>query len=293
MTAPSPCIQVGIIIPVHGQAARSQLHSGESPLNRNASDQTALPVLYQFRLSMYPEKARWALDYKRVAHVRHNLLPGPHIPFMLRRFGQKSTPALTAGEVTLTSSNAILEWLEAEHPQPPLYPQDAAQRKAVQAMIERYDEWGVHVRRALFHDLLADADYAGEAFAQGVSGWRQRAYRLAFPLTRIAMRKDMDISAASAKASMAQVQYAMDYTAEQVADTGYLVGDQFTAADLTAATCLHCVCAPAEYPAVYREPKSARHQAFLDRWASHPATGWVQRMYREHRGSSSAVRNID
>ena len=39
--------------------------------------------LWQFRLSMYPEKVRWALDYKGVPHIRHSLLPGPHVMPML------------------------------------------------------------------------------------------------------------------------------------------------------------------------------------------------------------------
>src|SRR5436190_1646821 len=40
----------------------------------------ANPVLWQFKYSHYNEKARWALDFKRVTHVRQSLLPGPHIP---------------------------------------------------------------------------------------------------------------------------------------------------------------------------------------------------------------------
>src|SRR5262249_52307823 len=36
------------------------------------------PELWQILVSMYPEKARWALDCKRVPHIRYSLLPGPH-----------------------------------------------------------------------------------------------------------------------------------------------------------------------------------------------------------------------
>ena len=35
------------------------------------------PELFQFKVSHFNEKARWALDYKGIAHVRHSLLPGP------------------------------------------------------------------------------------------------------------------------------------------------------------------------------------------------------------------------
>ena len=36
------------------------------------------PVLWHLKVSHYNEKARWALDYKRVPHVRRALMPGLH-----------------------------------------------------------------------------------------------------------------------------------------------------------------------------------------------------------------------
>lgn len=252
-----------------------------------------LPILYQFRLSMYPEKARWALDYKGIPHIRHNLLPGPHIPYMLRRFKQKATPVLEAKGQLIKDSTAILTWLEEQYPKPPLYPKNRQQRAKVNTLVEQYDEWGVHVRRSLFFDLLSDAKYAASAFTQDQQGLKHSLYRLAFPVTRIAMEKDMGITAKAAKASLQVVRQALDFTAEQTQKTGYLVGDHFTAADLTAATCLHCLCAPSQYPASFDEPKSARHQAYIDQWQEHPGSAWVANIYKQHRGQSAAVKEID
>ena len=51
------------------------------------------PVLWQFTASHYNEKARWALDWKGVAHVRQSLLPGPHAlttPAVNARAGNES-----------------------------------------------------------------------------------------------------------------------------------------------------------------------------------------------------------
>ena len=36
------------------------------------------PVLYHLKVSHYNEKARWALDYKGVPHVRRAAIPGRH-----------------------------------------------------------------------------------------------------------------------------------------------------------------------------------------------------------------------
>ena len=40
---------------------------------------TQRPVLWQLELSHYNEKVRWALDLKRIDHVRRPLLPGAHL----------------------------------------------------------------------------------------------------------------------------------------------------------------------------------------------------------------------
>src|SRR5208282_9506 len=46
------------------------------------------PVLWQFAISHYAEKARWALDHKHVPHIRRSLLPGPHLSRIKKMTGQ-------------------------------------------------------------------------------------------------------------------------------------------------------------------------------------------------------------
>src|SRR5881409_1206892 len=38
-----------------------------------------LPVLWHIKVSNFNEKARWALDYKGIRHIRRNPLPGAHM----------------------------------------------------------------------------------------------------------------------------------------------------------------------------------------------------------------------
>jgi Glutathione S-transferase, N-terminal domain len=57
----------------------------------------SVPVLWELEVSHYNEKVRWALDYKRVPHVRRSLLPGLHIVKAKRLTGDTSTtPVLTS-----------------------------------------------------------------------------------------------------------------------------------------------------------------------------------------------------
>ena len=66
----------------------------------------AMIELLQFRHSPYNEKVRWALDLKRVPHVRRSLLPGPHLRTVRALTGRTTTPVLRAGETVIDGSAA-------------------------------------------------------------------------------------------------------------------------------------------------------------------------------------------
>jgi glutathione S-transferase len=251
-----------------------------------------LPVLWQFRLSMYPEKVRWALDYKGVPHVRRSVLPGPHVASLLPRFGQKSMPVLRHGGRTIRNSGPILEYLESRFPQRPLLPPDPDRRRRVLELQEQFDAAGDHVRRAYFLEFLSDPGYAADCFSTGFGTLTRRLYRAAFPLIRAVMHLDMKITRTRAEASLHQTQATMDYIAEHCGRDRYLVGDGFTLADLTAATMLLAVALPDQYPVTFPQPRPPAVERWLARWADHPATDWVREMYRRHRGQSCAVRDL-
>ena len=40
--------------------------------------------LYTFTISHFAEKARWALDYKRIHYQEKRLVPGSHVPIVKR-----------------------------------------------------------------------------------------------------------------------------------------------------------------------------------------------------------------
>ena len=242
---------------------------------------TALPLLTQFRFSMYPEKVRWALDYKQIPHRRRDLLPGPHVPHLMLRTGQKQVPVLTLDGRRLVGSAAILDAIEVRWPTPPLYPSAPALRAEALAEQARWDEVGVHVRRAFFADLLGETAFAADAFSTGKPGWVRAAYRLAFPLIRVIMRQDMTITPAAVAESLQRTTEALD----RVAAAGEaLVGGRFSVADLCAATVLQPVALPPEFPVTLPQPYPPGLQRWLDRWASHPGAAWVRRTYQTHRG---------
>jgi glutathione S-transferase len=59
--------------------------------------------------------------------------------------------------------------------------------------------------------------------------------RAGFPMLRAAMRRKFEISAETAEDSRAKTVAAMDRLEREISPSGFLVGESFTVADLTAA----------------------------------------------------------
>ncbi|EKF73754.1 glutathione S-transferase domain-containing protein [Alcanivorax hongdengensis A-11-3] len=248
------------------------------------------PELWQMHFSMYQEKVRWALDYKRVPHIRHSLLPGPHAAQLMPRFGQKAMPILRHDGKVLKNSAAILSYIEQTWPDPPLYPQDPALREQALKTQKWFDEKiGPAVRCATFYEILPDTEYSARRIASGLSGLKQKLYVGAFPAVRAVMMLDMKITPDSAEAGRILTQEALDFVAENAEQTGYLVGGQFSVADLTAATVLFPTCFPPEFPVDIPKPLPPGWEAWLKRWQAHKGCEYVRRIYREYRGQSAAI----
>src|SRR6185369_14807829 len=101
---------------------------GRESAERAADGASALPVLWHFTVSHFNEKARWALDFKRLPHVRHALLPGLHFARVLRLTGQTAVPVLVLDGQAIHDSTRIIAALEHARPEPPLYPVQESDR---------------------------------------------------------------------------------------------------------------------------------------------------------------------
>lgn len=249
----------------------------------------SLPTLWHFRISHYNEKARWALDWKRVPHRRCALVPGPHVPRLLWETGQKQVPALRLDGETIVDSTHIIAALEARYPEPPLYPADPAARARALALEDYFDEeLGPHIRLVFFHHLLQDPTAAVATLTVDEPPLTRWLYGAAFPLVRTFMRFDMGIDDAHAAESTERVAAALARLEAEIQPSGYLVGDAFSVADLTAAALFGPLLRAEEFP--YRlpplvAPLAAWRAAMIDR----PGLQWALAMYRRHRGRSAEV----
>jgi len=243
------------------------------------------PVLWQLQISHYNEKARWALDYKRIPHVRHSMLPGFHRLKTWQLARTLYSPVLTLDDGTsVGDSTAIIEALERRWPDPPLYPSDPDERRRALEIEDWFDEeLGADIRRALYNELLDRPDVLIPVFTNGHNAAAKALIRATFPLLARVMRRDMDIYDEQAEQSIKRMYDALDKLESELGGNDYLVGDSFTVADLTAASLFYPLAMPPEYPYPLPAEVPPRAQEFLDDVAGRPGQQYVVEMYRRHR----------
>jgi glutathione S-transferase len=243
--------------------------------------------LLQFRHSPYNEKVRWVLDIKQVPHARRSLLPGPHLAVVKKLTGRTATPVLLAEGQAIDGSARIIDWLEARFPDPPVLPADPAERaEALRIQGWFDDDLTPRMRRTVLDALLRQPSYFAAVFGDGASALKRAAYACVVPLAAPLVRKGNGITgAASVQDGQLAAQQALDFVAERTARTGYLVGGQFSLADLTAASTLAVLIRPADSPMSAPQPVPAAFRSLIDRHAKHPAAAWVRGIYARHRGA--------
>ncbi len=244
--------------------------------------------LLTFRRSHYNEKARWALDYKGLAHTRTYLMPGPHAGKVKKLAGGTTTPVLLIDGVPLQGSDRILERLEEIKPDPPLFPEEL--RGDIDPLVRFFDdELGPDLRRCVFTALIKNNAYTASVFVDRNSAVEQWVYRRALPLVKGRIAREMGVThKALVKKSFETVDRALDLIAERSAATGYLAGDCFTAADLTAAALMGPGVRLTHPDMQLPEPEPDDLSTMRTRWAAHPGAQWVLDIYARHRPSPLA-----
>jgi glutathione S-transferase len=249
-----------------------------------------VPTLWHLEISHYNEKVRWALDYKGVAHVRKAVTPGLQ-EFRARRLGAgRTTPILELDGRAIGESSRIIDEIERRWPEPPLYPSDPDERHRALEIQDWFDERGHDLRRVVFNDI----GVGSEAFLDTLYGpdhpRRRLLSRLSGVLTPV-VRTRFKIKPAEVERSRQRVREAFDRIADEAGPSGYLVGDSFTVADLTAAAIMSPLVVPPQFPHIKlppdERPPAARE--FRDSLTDHPGFSWVLETYERHRGASAEV----
>ncbi|WP_148863632.1 glutathione S-transferase family protein [Marinobacter fonticola] len=243
------------------------------------------PVLYQFPVSQYCEKARWALDHKHLDYEPRNLLPLFHMPVIFRRTRQKKVPVLKLDGRYIAESDVIIQTLEERFPSAPaLYPDgEGALEEALEWQTFADREIGPHLRRAAYFHLIDEPPVMFDILTQGQGAVGRMAFRTSQPVVIRAMKEAMGITARGYERSLERLNAALDRLDGQLANGGYLVGNRFTVADLTVASLLGPLAEPPEAPFQFPGERPRGLRDFIDAYAGRPTLDWVRDIYRKHR----------
>jgi glutathione S-transferase len=249
-----------------------------------------LPVLWHLKVSPYNEKARWALDYKRIPHVRRAETPGRHARIAKRLAGGRTFPVLDLDGEVLGDSTLIIEALERRQPEPPLYPGDPEERRRALEIEDFFDEeFGPHERRLVLYHMIPDPQLLLAAFAPDLGGIRRSVARAMYPRVHRRIVADFGIDDAGIELAWEKLRAGGERFAAELQPNGYLVGDGFTVADLSVASIFAPVVAPEQFP--YPQPQRG-HPVFADLRATlddYGALEWTREMYVRHRPPSAEV----
>jgi glutathione S-transferase len=248
----------------------------------------SIPTLYVFTISHFAEKARWALDHKRVSYRPVVLLPGPHRFTTRRHAGASQVPLLVHDGVAVAGSSAIIDHADRVWRERPLTP---AGREAEVAELERAldDDIGENGRRVLYSYALDRPDVTIPLFTAGGPRWGSLFYRVGYRTIAgfiRSMYRVRDDEVARSKESFAE---AIARLESRLRQGPYLLGDALSRVDITAAALLAPMYAPPEHPC----KKWADVRAALPGWHAwasafdgSPLADWVRRVYREHRAAA-------
>ena len=223
--------------------------------------------LIQFPISHFCEKVRWALDYKGIPYQVENAVPGFHM-LQVRRVASKATvPVIVQDKTVVQGSGDIITWLDQHYPQPLLTPSDpglAGDALEWETYLDK--EIGVHIRRYVYQTLLQYPKKVIPLLGSDGNWWVKPYLTLGYPGIAKFMRTGMNITPETAAKSKERVLAALKRVNDALQGGEFLVGNQFTRADLTAGALAAPLFTPDEYgidwPQDWPEPLQTELEEF-------------------------------
>ncbi|HTU94204.1 MAG TPA: glutathione S-transferase family protein [Solirubrobacteraceae bacterium] len=245
-------------------------------------------------ISHFCEKARWALHRAGVRYTEQPHLQLIHIAAARRAGGGTTVPVFVAddGEV-IADSTDILRWADRRLAAPErLYP-DGEMGDAAAALEDVFDEGlGPDSRLWVYRATLPIVARLRPWAEAGLPGWEKLAFHGAGPLVNIGISRALGVNDATAAVALENVQRVFDDVAARLADgRPFLLGDRFTAADLTFGALSAAMLLPGGYGSPLPPPEALPAAAARDvrRLRAHPAGAFARRLYREERWARRAA----
>lgn len=200
--------------------------------------------LITIRISHFNEKARWALDRCGHAYDEDAYMPMLHnlgtAPVLLRhRVGASdkistrfSTPVLIAGDRVIADSSEIVAFASEQAADPSLGLYFDPEARELEAHYS--GRFGADTRRLVYWYLLPHRELLVDLAVRNVGRRQARVFAASVPFLIPLLRKALAVDETHAMRSRANVLAEFERVSERLADgRPYLLGDRFSAADLS------------------------------------------------------------
>jgi glutathione S-transferase len=240
-------------------------------------------LLYQFPVSHYCEKARWALDYKSVPYQTKNLLPGLHRLTLRGKVNDTSLPVLRMNGNYIQGSDHIIDFLDQTIPTNMLTPTHPDQRAETEHW-ETFASTELATPLSVFHysHMLETPDLLRQRYIQNGPWYGPLYYAVTFNRICQVIRDLYKINQNSAARAHATIEAGLRKLEQNLHSRTYLVGEQFTRADLSVAALLSPLAMPAQL-AANRSSEYPAITEFRAQLVDSPVIQWVNRIYQTHR----------
>lgn len=241
-------------------------------------------VLWHFPISHYNEKVRWALDWKSIRHER-KVLTIDYLPRALLATGRPTLPILIIDGEAISDSTTIIETLEGLQPAPALYPPDRATCKRALDLENFLDEeLGPAARTAIVGwAFYNDPKMAVRVLSTGMPKSAQSFITNALPVFKPFYTWRHKIRPDNIEAARAKVRACLDRIENEIQPTGFLAGDRFSVADLTAAALLAPIVQPKRLEFKQEQDVQDALASYRDTVIHHPAAKWAGAIFDRYR----------
>jgi glutathione S-transferase len=164
-------------------------------------------IVYGSSLSPFVRKVLGFAVEKGIAIENKPVAPGSDDPDFLAASPFRKMPGFRDGDFAISDSSAIIHYLEAKHPEPNLIPADPEARA-----------------RTIWYDEFGDTILCG-------CGAKMFFNRIVAPM----LGRESDLAAAD-KAEREELPPILDYCERVIPESGWLVEDRLTLADIAVAT---------------------------------------------------------
>ena len=218
-------------------------------------------VLHQFELSPYCDKVRRVLAFKRKPYETREVPPTETLTRLRRLSPVGKVPVLEHGATIVNDSSAIARYLDAQFPDPPLFPDGKRERALCHFLEDWADESLYFFEVWLRFGLRGNADeWSRRTSESEPPGLLRRATERAFPTVMRNVLRAQGLGRWPAEKVMAELERHVQMLSDYLDDDDWLVGERLTIADIAAFSQLSCASETGEGAAV-----TATHENIL-RW---------------------------